>query len=64
MLDHDGRDNEVIERVLLRPDKRTVYLHDDDTLVTVIRDLSLLTELVKLTQAKRFEVRAGSLEVQ
>ena len=60
MFGHDGRDDGVIEHVLhLRPDtkaERSVCLYDDPVLVTVIHDLSLLAERVKLTQAKRFEV--------
>ena len=65
MLGRDSRDNGVIEHALLGSDKRTVCLHDDPVLVTVIHNLSLLAERMKLAQAKSFETesRAGSLEV-
>ena len=64
MLGRDSRDNGMIEHPLLSPDKGAVCLDDDTVLVTVIHNLSLLAERMKLTQAKSFEneSRAGSLE--
>jgi hypothetical protein len=56
MFVRDSRDGGVIEHPLLSPDERTVCLHDDAVLVTIIYDLSLLTERMKLTQAKRIEM--------
>ena len=52
----DGRDGGVIEHSLLSTDERTVRLHDDAVLVTIVYDLSLLTERMKLTQAKWIEM--------
>ena len=52
MFIRDGCDNRVIKHALLSPDERTVRLHDDVIIVTIIHDLSLLTEWMKLTQVK------------
>ena len=52
----DGCDGRMIEHPLPGLDERTVRLYYDAILVAIIHDLSLLTEWVKLTQKKRFEM--------
>jgi hypothetical protein len=59
MFVRDGRDGEVIEHPLLSPDERTIRLNDDTVPVTIIYDLPLLAERMKLTQAKKFEMSRG-----
>jgi len=56
MFVRNGRDDGVIKHPLLSPDERTVSLHDDVVLLTIIHDLSLLTERMELTEAKKFEM--------
>ena len=56
MFFRDGRDNRVIEHALPSLDERTVRLYDDAIVVTIIYDLSLLTERVKLTKVKSLDM--------
>ena len=51
-----GRDDGVIKHLPLRLDERTVCLHDDVILLTIIHDLSLLAEWMKLTPTKIFGI--------
>ena len=53
MFVRDGCDDGVIEHPLPSLDERTVCLDDDAIRLTIIYDLSLLTERMKLTQAKK-----------
>lgn len=52
MFVRDGCDDGVIEHPLPSLDERTVRLNGDAIRLTVIYDLSLLKEWMKLTQAK------------
>jgi hypothetical protein len=51
-----GRNDRVIEHPPPSLDERTICLHDDAILLTVIHDLSLLTEWMKLAQVKKFGI--------
>jgi hypothetical protein len=55
MFIRDGRDGGVIKHPLLSPDERTVRLHDDTVLSTIIYNLSLLAKRMKLTQGRGSE---------
>ena len=56
MFIRDGRDDGVVEHPLLSPNERTVRLHDDTVILTVIYDFSLLTKRMKLTRLRKHEV--------
>jgi len=56
-----GCDDGVIEHPTPSLDERTVCLHDDAVFLTIIHDLSLLAEGVKLTQAKKFGISRESV---
>ena len=56
-----GRDDRVVEHPTPGLDEWTVCLHDDAILLTIIYDLSLLAEGVKLTQTKKFGISRESV---
>lgn len=56
----DCSDGRVIIHSLLSPDEWTVCLYHDTVLLTIVHDLSLLTERVELTKTRRFWVSQAS----
>ena len=52
MLSCDGRNGGMIKHPLLSLDEWAVCLYDDSVLLAIVYYLSLLTERMKLTQAR------------
>ena len=59
MLFRCGRDDGVIKHPPSCLNEWTVCLHDDSVLLAIIYDLPLLTEWMKLSRAKKFDMSCG-----